>query len=484
MPASLKANTIPVPSTTAVYGNTPPAELAAQPAPSPSSAAAAGGGGSSLSGGAIAGIVVAVVVGCSLLIFLAYILITRKKRKTKHTYDDISGKGKGSTVPPSPFTLKMSPTISPLGIKSSSGSDTISPIDSGQLAEEISLQTSNSDTPSLPSVPWHEFIIEPKDLEFFRNSETGERVTIGSGRFGRVYRGVLNGTEPVAIKCIDDETVGASANDLERGLAATVSRQAATPRERVMREIALLKACRSQYIVSFLGVCFQMGEVQLVMELMEGGDLWGRIHHSRWGGWFQGGREIAVDVAMGLSFLHAKRVVHLDLKSSNILLRNPEGGVGGGPSGAKLTDVGLSKILPISREYIASTAGGTWHWCAPEIILGQKCTPAADIWSFGVVMWELCTGEAPLRGQLRAVKVPEECPQEVEELMRRCWSTDPEKRPTAVEIVRILRGSSSRTLSIGDSFIAFDPDATAVTNAADAAMTKNSHVESRGDHAV
>lgn len=473
-----------------MYGNTPPAELSAPPQAStpPSTAPASGSSSSSLSGGAIAGIVIAAIAGLGALTFLLILFVRKQRKNKRHKHDpDFADCDKESTIPSSPFKLTMFPTVSPVRIKSASGSDTISPIDSGPLAEEASLQTSNSDTPSLPSLPWHEFIIEPKGLEFLRNPDTGERLILGSGRFGRVYRGILNGTEPVAIKCIDDETVGASAKDLERGLAATVPRQATTPRERVMREIALLKACRSQYIVSFLGVCFQMGEVQLVMELMSGGDLWGRIHHSEWGGWFKGGREIAVDVAMGLSFLHAKRVVHLDLKSSNILLRNSNGGVGGGPSGAKLTDVGLSKILPISREYIASTAGGTWHWCAPEIILGQKCTPAADIWSFGVVVWELCTGEAPLRGQLRAVKVPEECPQEVEELINRCWSTDPEKRPTAVEIVRILNGSNTQALSIRGSDGSIGPsDTDTILSSSPPPAAANSQMKilSRGDNVV
>ena len=72
---------------------------------------------------------------------------------------------------------------------------------------------------------------------------------------------------------------------------------------------------------------------------------------------------------------------------------------------AKVSDVGLARILPDSREYISSLGGaGTWNWCAPEVILSQKCTSAADMWSFGVILWELCTQEIPVRGRMRPVK--------------------------------------------------------------------------------
>jgi serine/threonine protein kinase len=93
------------------------------------------------------------------------------------------------------------------------------------------------------------------------------------------------------------------------------------------------------------------------------------------------GNNVALDVAAGLAYLHKYRVVHLDLKSSNILL------TGDVEPRAKVSDVGLSKIMPTSQDYLASGGGvGTWHWCSPEIILGQRCTAAADIWSFGVVL--------------------------------------------------------------------------------------------------
>ena len=158
------------------------------------------------------------------------------------------------------------------------------------------------------------------------------------------------------------------------------------------------------------------------------------------------GAKVAMDVAAGLSYLHNRRVIHLDLKSSNILLKCQ--GVETGSEGeiitynAKIADVGLAKMLPPSREYLASVdGGGTWNWCAPEVIMSQRCTPAADMWSYGVVLWELCTMEIPMRGRMREIRVPEECPQAIADFITRCNHVDPSERPTAAEAVEFIQNT-------------------------------------------
>jgi serine/threonine protein kinase len=220
------------------------------------------------------------------------------------------------------------------------------------------------------------------------------------------------------------DTVQSNDADVPSGSRASQPSQSvsksASPSNQVLREIALLKACRSQHVVSFMGACFLDGEVQLVTELMPAGDLWNALRKGQVS-WSRCGRQIAMDVASGLSYLHSRRVIHLDLKSSNILLRwcgGPDESKGTSSSQgtlesevssckyqAKVSDVGLARIVPESREYISSLGGaGTWNWCAPEVILSQKCTSAADMWSFGVILWELCTQEIPVRGRMRPVK--------------------------------------------------------------------------------
>jgi hypothetical protein len=108
---------------------------------------------------------------------------------------------------------------------------------------------------------------------------------------------------------------------------------------------------------------------------------------------------------------------------------------------AKIADVGLSKVL---RDRYVSTmhAVGTYAWAAPEVLLGQPTSEAADIYSFGVILHELCvagTGEGPPTGRhLRPVAVPDEAPAAVVEVMGRCLSSDPAARPTALELVHFF----------------------------------------------
>lgn len=155
------------------------------------------------------------------------------------------------------------------------------------------------------------------------------------------------------------------------------------------------------------------------------------------------GNNVALDIAAGLVYLHRHRVVHMDLKSNNILLN------GDAEPKAKISDVGLARILPTSQEYLASSGNqGTWNWSAPEVILGHRCSSPVDIWSFGVVLWEICTGEPPVRGQLRQPNVPEECPQEIVDVMEACWDSEPSKRPSAAELLPVLQRLSTRNTEV------------------------------------
>ena len=80
---------------------------------------------------------------------------------------------------------------------------------------------------------------------------------------------------------------------------------------------------------------------------------------------------------------------------------------------------------------------------APEILLGgHSCTRAVDFYSFGIVLWELVTGERPQRGQMRLPQVQEECPPEVTDLIQRCAAVDPTARPSAEQLLRELAALS------------------------------------------
>jgi serine/threonine protein kinase len=103
---------------------------------------------------------------------------------------------------------------------------------------------------------------------------------------------------------------------------------------------------------------------------------------------------VAVDVARGLAFLHARSIADLDVKSPNVLLTPARS--------AKLADFGLARVLLTAAT--AVTACGSFDWAAPELLMGgaaNKVSSAADIYSFGVILWELATREAPRRGRMR-----------------------------------------------------------------------------------
>jgi len=204
----------------------------------------------------------------------------------------------------------------------------------------------------------------------------------------------------------------------------------------------LLKALRHRNVVQFLGAYINgpAGTAMLVTELMELGDLWRALPAVDPSGvrlfpWHRRGRQTMHDIAQGLHYLHSRRVVHFDLKSANILLSR---------SGtAKLADIGMARVLNKSYLSVVSSGLGTFAWSAPEVLAGRRCTEKADIYSFGVVLWEVCTGEAPVRGDMRPLRAPEDCPAEVVELYERCVAEDPELRPTAREVLDALGMNSA-----------------------------------------
>lgn len=259
--------------------------------------------------------------------------------------------------------------------------------------------------------------IQPEDVEVCRRPD-GSWWQLGTGAFGTVYKGLYRSSHNVAIKVL---------HRLEE------------PRhiDAFAREVSLLKTLRDRHVVQFLGACINgpQGTAMLVTELMELGDLWRALPARDSSGerifaWRRRGRRVMEDVARGLAYLHSKRVVHFDLKSANILLSRA--------GTAKLADIGMARVLHKSYLSMVSSGLGTFAWSAPEVLAGKRCGCKADIYSLGIVLWEVCTGEAPVRGVMRPLQAPQECPVDVVDLYQRCIAEDPDERPTAEEIVELL----------------------------------------------
>lgn len=150
-------------------------------------------------------------------------------------------------------------------------------------------------------------------------------------------------------------------------------RQAGSPPDVLVLcvQVAILKCCRDRNIVQFLGAVLEGKEAMLVTEFMEGGDLFAALHGTVGGSftWYKGscgarqalpgmGKRIALDIARGLHFLHTRRIVHLDLKSSNVLL--------GRNYAAKIADVGMAMWMQRAEDSVwsitLSDCVGTFAW--------------------------------------------------------------------------------------------------------------------------
>ncbi|XP_059504721.1 mitogen-activated protein kinase kinase kinase 21 isoform X2 [Stegostoma tigrinum] len=254
---------------------------------------------------------------------------------------------------------------------------------------------------------------------------------IGVGGFGKVYRGIWKG-QPVAVKAArrdPDEEAGATA-------------------ESARREARLFAMLQHRNIIALRGVCLQEPNLCLVMEYAQGGPLnralaGRRIPPSTLVNW-------AVQIARGMCYLHAEAIVpiiHRDLKSSNILLLEKIEHDDIANKTLKITDFGLA------REWHKTTkmsAAGTYAWMAPEVIKSSMFSKGSDVWSYGVLLWELLTGEVPYRGidglavaygvavNKLTLPIPSTCPEPFTKLMEECWDQDPHVRPNFATILEQL----------------------------------------------
>ncbi|KAM7022171.1 serine/threonine-protein kinase PAK 3-like isoform 2-T2 [Acridotheres tristis] len=190
-------------------------------------------------------------------------------------------------------------------------------------------------------------------------------------------------------------------------------------------------------------------DLWLVMEYMDGGTLQDVVRQTR----MAEGEMAAVswECLQGLDFLHSNRVIHRDVKSSNILL--------GMAGSVKLADFGLCAQLSPEQDQCSSMVG-TAHWMAPEVVTRSPYGPKVDIWSFGIVAIEMVEGEPPYfketgamaRARIRQNGTPQlQEPRRLSALLRdflECsLDSDDERRFSAQELLQHPFLSSAKPLS-------------------------------------
>ena len=248
----------------------------------------------------------------------------------------------------------------------------------------------------------------PTDVLICKKSD-GTPWRLGKGGFGEVFKGLKDGVDEVAVKRI-------------RLLSASPSMI-----EQFKREIDMISRLRHRHILQFYGACVQPNCLYMVTELMQK-DLFSALRSDpryQWSGIY--GKEVLEGTASGLHYLHSRRppVVHRDIKSPNILLMDGM---------AKIADVGIARTKAASD--MTAQRGFTIAWAAPEVVYRRRATEKIDIWSLGVIIWEVVSGKMPHPGLLI---LPAQCPTELKRLYSSCVEDDPTKRPSAAEVVTELR---------------------------------------------
>ncbi|KIJ09453.1 hypothetical protein PAXINDRAFT_172480 [Paxillus involutus ATCC 200175] len=229
--------------------------------------------------------------------------------------------------------------------------------------------------------------------------------------------------------------------------------------KKLRRELKVWARLKHENILPLFGVATGFGPfTALVCPWMDNGTLTSYLEHNREQLSLRDRLELLRDAAAGLCYLHSCSVVHGDLTGSNVLVS---------ASGrAQLSDFGLSSIMVefMGTSYLPSSMNATARWVAPEIFtsyndesLSWVPTEQSDIYSFGSIMLQVCSGEVPYANLQRDVQVllalsrgvKPSRPQtawmndRIWDFIQRCWGEQSAKRPSAEEALSFLQGELS-----------------------------------------
>ncbi|XP_055690049.1 tyrosine-protein kinase CSK isoform X2 [Lutzomyia longipalpis] len=301
----------------------------------------------------------------------------------------------------------------------------------GQLVQHYEMDADGLCTQLIKCLPKkgkQEFCINSKDFLdkgwVYPESDIQLRERIGKGEFGDVKLGILRG-EKVAVKMLKDD--GAA--------------------QKFLAEASVMTTLEHENLVKFIGLVFTNKHIYLVTEYMSKGSLVdylrsrGRQHITR-----KDQINFAFDTCSGMEYLECKKVVHRDLAARNVLIS--ENCV------AKVSDFGLAR----EECYNLDVGKLPIKWTAPEALKGGRFSNKSDMWSFGILLWEIYSfgrvpyPRIPLADVVKHVEVgykmeaPEGCPPEIYEMMRQAWDLNPLRRPNFGDLkVKLLQLKNATT---------------------------------------
>ncbi|XP_026870349.2 ephrin type-A receptor 2 [Electrophorus electricus] len=260
-------------------------------------------------------------------------------------------------------------------------------------------------------------------------SHITKQKVIGAGEFGEVFRGIL--------KIPGRKEAAVAIKTLKPGYTEK-------QRQDFLSEASIMGQFSHPNIIHLEGVVTKFKHAMIITEYMENGalDRYLKDHDGEMSSFQLVG--MLRGIAAGMKYLSDMSYVHRDLAARNILVNsNLE---------CKVSDFGLSRVLEDEPEGTYTTSGGKIpiRWTAPEAIAYRKFTSASDVWSFGIVMWEVMAfGERPYWDMsnhevMKAINeafrlpAPMDCPSAVYQLMLQCWQQDRSKRPRFQDIVSLL----------------------------------------------
>ncbi|KAL8139530.1 hypothetical protein V2J09_005551 [Rumex salicifolius] len=331
----------------------PPGNLSLTPPPSGNSTNSSGSGSNS---GVPVGGIVAIGVGAGVLLLgliglIMWCIAKRKRRGSQHKSEYVHAYSHGSAPHPDSNLIIKTEGSTPF-VRSGSNSGALNTNSSGGLGHSRSGFTY-------------------QELHEATNGFALDNL-LGEGGFGPVYKGVFANGREVAVKQLK---IGGKQGERE-----------------FMAEVEIIGRIHHRHLVSLVGYCIFDSRRLLVYEYMPNQTLHYHLHEQKSPGLDWVTRiKVAVGAARGIAYLHEDchpRIIHRDIKSSNILLD--------AKFEARVSDFGLAKLALDVDTHISTRVMGTFGYMAPEYATSGKLTDKSDVYSFGVVLLELVTGRRPV----------------------------------------------------------------------------------------